>query len=523
MTGLGHKKGKVWGACRKTCLFVSLFAFFTFIFPAASFAGEYAGTEQIILTWTGDPATSQTVTWLAPNKGSGKIQYTVAAGFDGDFDAARQMTAVGEPFAGSDKFRYTATLTGLTPETQYAYRVGVDGAWSESKSFYTAAQSEGFTFLYLGDIQDGYARWGSMLGEIYSENPRIKFALLGGDLTSNSSDNNEWGEFLDAATGLFSLIPVMPAKGNHDGDLFLEFFALPDNGPRVPSGEFYSFDYGDAHFVVLDSSNNTSEAVKQWLREDLQGTEKNWRFALFHHPAYPAFEDNKTIDESICENWVPILEQYRVDMVFVGHQHQYMRTCPIFQGAVQSDPETYGIVYVMGNSGSKVYAAGKGFPYIAWQETGSNYQVIELGGDVLTLFSKKDDGELIETFTLRKGETTGPEQKPLYSAILDGSDPAFTPGVTVEGISTLTVNPGISGFNYFTARVTPLVPHTGDETVVFTHYRNNRQLGINATRADFETVRDAQAGFNVEAGDVIKVYIVDQLTNSTERNPVILQ
>ena len=69
----------------------------------------------------------------------------------------------------------------------------------------------------------------------------------------------------------------------------------------------------------------------------------------------------------------------------------------------------------------------------------------------------------------------------------------------------------------------PLVPHTGDETVVFTHYRNNRQLGINATRADFETVRDAQAGFNVEAGDVIKVYIVDQLTNSTERNPVILQ
>ena len=48
------------------------------------------------------------------------------------------------------------------------------------------------------------------------------------------------GRILDAATSLFSLIPVMPAKGNHDGDLFLEFFALPDNGPRVPSGEFYS-------------------------------------------------------------------------------------------------------------------------------------------------------------------------------------------------------------------------------------------------------------------------------------------
>jgi hypothetical protein len=63
-------------------------------------------------------------------------------------------------------------------------------------------------------------------------------------------------------------------------------------------------------------------------------------------------------------------------MVFVGHQHVYMRTHPIFQGEVQSDSD--GIVYVMGNSGSKHYALGQGFPYIAREETGSNYQLIEI-------------------------------------------------------------------------------------------------------------------------------------------------
>lgn len=524
MAGLGYKKGKIRGASRIICLLVSLSVFFISYFsPAASFAGEFAGPEQIILTWTGDPATSQTITWLTPNNGAGKVQYAVAEGFNGDFSAARQMTGAGASFAGSDNFRYTVTLTGLTPDTQYVYRVGMDGAWSEPTFFSTSAQTEDFTFLYLGDVQDGYVQWGNLLGEIYSENPQIRFALLGGDLTDNGSDNNEWGEFLDAAAGLFSLIPVMPAKGNHDGSLFSEFFALPDNGPRGLSGEFYSFDYGDAHFVVLNSGNNTSEVVKQWLREDLQSTTKNWRFVVFHHPAYPAFEDYKTVDESICENWAPILEHYEVDMVFVGHQHQYMRTYPIFQGAVQTDPAAYGIVYVMGNSGSKVYAAGNGFPYIAREETGSNYQVIELAGDVLTLFSKKGNGELIETFTLNKGETTGPEQDSLYRVTLDENDPAFTPGRTTEGIPTLTVNSGISGFYYFTAGITPLVSHNGEQTVVFTHYRNNKQLGINATRADFEMASAAQAGFNVEAGDVIKVYIVDEFANSTERNPLILQ
>ena len=102
--------------------------------------------------------------------------------------------------------------------------------------------------------------------------------------------------------------------------------------------------------MVLDTGNVT-EGVKQWLREDLQSTNKKWKFAVFHHPAYQDFDDSKTVDDAIREHWVPILEQYQVDMVFVGHQHVYMRTHPIFRGEVANDSN--GIVYVMGNSGSK--------------------------------------------------------------------------------------------------------------------------------------------------------------------------
>jgi uncharacterized protein YjdB len=407
---LGFYNKKSSEACRISCLVIFFIALFLFAFPATTIAEE-TGPEQIILTWSLDPATSQTITWLTPDCYANKLQLIDAAGFEGDFTASIQVEATGGQFAASSNYRYSVTLSNLNPDTQYIYRVGRDEAWSEALSFTTAADTADFSFLYLGDVQEGYVEWGSLLEQVYNENPQIRFALLGGDLTNDDSDYVEWGEFLDAATGVFSRVPVMPAKGNHDGELFNEFFVLPVNGPRGVSGNFYSFDYGEAHFVVLDSSNIITDSVKQWLQQDLQNTDKKWKFAVFHHPPYQNFDDNKTIDDALREHWVPILEQNQVDMVFVGHQHVYMRTHPIYEGEVTND--SYGIVYVMGNSGSKHYELGQGFPYIAREETGSNYQIIEIEGGVLNLIAKKNDGELIETFTLNKDEKPGGGQIPI--------------------------------------------------------------------------------------------------------------
>jgi DMSO/TMAO reductase YedYZ molybdopterin-dependent catalytic subunit len=111
---------------------------------------------------------------------------------------------------------------------------------------------------------------------------------------------------------------------------------------------------------------------------------------------------------------------------------------------------------------------------------------------------------------------------PVYT-VSPVADAAYTAGTNPDGINTMTVNTGVSGFKYFTVDIEPVASHSGDETVVFTHLRNGIQLQINSTRADFDEVDIAQAGFNVQSGDVIKVYIVDELTNATDHNPVILQ
>lgn len=481
--------------------------------PLALNEASAAEPEQIILTWTEDPATSQTVTWLMSENIMARIQYLQKAGFEGSFDSAAMIEVQGTAFDNA-RYLYKADISALIPDTAYVYRVGREGSWSRPLSFKTAADTENFAFLYLGDVQAGYVEWGNMLDSIYQSYPQIKFSLLGGDLTDNSNDTNEWGQFLDAAARIFSRIPVMPTRGNHDGEMYCRFFALPSNGPAGLPKEFYSFDYGNAHFVVLNSNNNTNAAAQQWLQQDLQNTTKKWKFAVFHHPAYPVFRDYKGIDQSIRENWIPILEQNHVDMVFVGHQHEYMRTHPIYQGEVQTDWAAYGIVYVMGNSGAKTYAGGDNFPYTATVQTGASYQVINIDGDILTMTAQKADGELIENYTLNKS--------PAYLTI-PAADSAYTIGTNNDGISTMIVNNGVSGVKTFTVDIQPKHVHNGTETVVFSCFRNHVQVGLTTLVDDFDKNNTAKALFNVQAGDVVKVFVIDDLSYALNHNPLVMQ
>jgi hypothetical protein len=112
---------------------------------------------------------------------------------------------------------------------------------------------------------------------------------------------------------------------------------------------------------------------------------------------------------------------------------------------------------------------------------------------------------------------------PQYTVTPEANEPVYEAGTTAGGISTMTVKTGVSGLQYFSVQIVPVNAHEGLESVVFVHLRNEVQQSRNATRTDFDTVQTARAGFNVQAGDVIEVYIVDELTNALDHNPTILQ
>ncbi|MDD3654714.1 MAG: fibronectin type III domain-containing protein, partial [Desulfotomaculaceae bacterium] len=102
-------------------------------------------------------------------------------------------------------------------------------------------------------------------------------------------------------------------------------------------------------------------------------------------------------------------------------------------------------------------------------------------------------------------------------------DEAYDNGETMHGIDTMTVRSGVSGFKYFTVNISPVVEHPGSEKAVFVLFRNGVQMSLSATGADFDLVPGAVAGFNVRSGDVVKVYLVDDLSNAADFNPTILE
>lgn len=130
----------------------------------------------------------------------------------------------------------------------------------------------------------------------------------------------------------------------------------------------------------------------------------------------------------------------------------------------------------------------------------------------ITVQDSEDNVETISTILhMKKSFLINPEE-----------DDAYRIGKTTEGIVTMTVNDCVSGFKHFSVNITPIKGHTGSEAVVFVHLRNGKQLGINATYGEFENLDGAKAAFNIQPGDVIKVYLVDDLTNDVNTNPIIL-
>jgi hypothetical protein len=127
---------------------------------------------------------------------------------------------------------------------------------------------------------------------------------------------------------------------------YLDIFTLPGNGEvgGVPSGteQYYSFDYGNVHFVSLDSqltARDTDQmaAMRDWLIDDLSSNDSDWTVVIFHHPPYSKGANHDSDDTEkiggfdmpqqwMRETFVPVFDNYGVDLVYNGHSHSYERS-----------------------------------------------------------------------------------------------------------------------------------------------------------------------------------------------------
>jgi predicted phosphodiesterase len=198
----------------------------------------------------------------------------------------------------------------------------------------------------MADCRTGISVHNQITTLLRQRNPR--FSIYGGDLCYGP-DYYYWKtEFftLEEQTTIFQ-IPFYAVVGNHEG--WTTNTKAFEQNPVSSSGtqDYYSFDYGNVHFTVVNVMVNYNPGSPQYtfVSEDLSSTSKRWKIVVVHNPPYCAGghgEDSVLI--TMAQNlFVP----NNVDLVIAGHSHFYQHNL------------VNGIHYlVIGSAGAPLYTPG---------------------------------------------------------------------------------------------------------------------------------------------------------------------
>jgi len=249
---------------------------------------------------------------------------------------------------------HTVLVSGLSSDTQYFYSVGSSSATlAGDVTFHFATAPIPGTAVdtrvwVIGDsgtanndaraVRDAFKTWST-------SKPANFFLMLGDNAYNDGTDTEYQNAVFDTYPELLRQLPVWSTLGNHDGHSadsgtqtgpYYEIFDFPTaaeaGGLASGTEAYYAFDYGNIHFVVLDSydSNRTPGGnMLQWLESDLALNNKPWLIAIWHHPPYTKGSHNSDTEGRLIDmrqNALPILEAWGVDLVMTGHSHTYERS-----------------------------------------------------------------------------------------------------------------------------------------------------------------------------------------------------
>lgn len=362
------------------------FAADTGITPVVDPSAPFGTVTKVMVTFNGDTKTAKGFTWYTSKasinsdlqiveKTSNTADFSKGKSFTGTTLVPTNNTAVPAPAnttTTKPEYLHKATATGLKANTTYYYRVGDAslGLWSTASTFQTAQKSGAFTFLDLADPQAKDYDEALLAAETYKKAintvPNSKFLQINGDLVDKGSVEYEWDWLFNNIGQGFLNTTIAPIAGNHDSNLnsFVDHFNLPAApGSDTTTGVYYSYDYNNAHFVILNNNENTdvndlSQAQIDWMKADIKKARENgsqWIILTMHKGPYTT--SNHATDDDINnpvtgsrKTIAPLIAELDVDLVLQGHDHIYARSKPIKEdGTADTDVD----VITENNKGQK--------------------------------------------------------------------------------------------------------------------------------------------------------------------------
>lgn len=392
----------------KLIFFLSL----QFLLKSIGFADM--ATETLYLTWQRDPETTMTLQWLTPpDQTNDEVLFKTSCSVD-------WIEVKGTHFLLSKSKNYLLhrlELTDLTPQTVYQIKLK-----DKIFSFHTMPKelNPSLKFIVGGDMYHDATveRMEQTCRQAATSDP--DFVVIGGDIayavsTLSAKENIErwvswiraWNKCMISTKG--ELIPVIAAIGNHDvpgqygqspkqAEVFCNLFPTPEN--KV----YRVLDFGSyMSFFLLDSghANPIEKEQTKWLKSALKVRQNiTHKFAVYHVPAYPSIRKfNNKYSAAIRHNWVPLFENYGIQLAFEHHDHAYKRTFPL----LKNRPHIEGVVYLGDGAWSvdepRCLKSSKRLSYISKFVPSRHFIVVTLTKDQQSILAISDEGKVLDEFS----------------------------------------------------------------------------------------------------------------------------
>ena len=351
-------------------------------------------------------------------------------------------------------------VSGLSPATKYFYSVGTtSGALTgnDANHFFitspTAGTSVPTRIWVLGDSGTADVNAQAVRNAYLNFTPTIPtnlWLMLGDNAYENGTDSEYQAAVFDMYPTILRQSVLWPTIGNHDtaqsanppaGLPYFAMFTLPTNaeagGMASGTEKYYSFDYGNIHFICLDSmtsDRSVNGPMATWLRADLASSTRQWTIAFWHHPPYSKGSHNSDTESNLVEmrqTFLPILEEAGVDLVLAGHSHSYERSflidghygvsstftnaMKINGGSGRADetgaynkaalgPGAHeGAVYLVAGSSGQISGGTLNHPamFISLNNLGS--MILDVNGNTLDAKFLRENGAIADFFRIVKG------------------------------------------------------------------------------------------------------------------------
>lgn len=363
--------------------------------------------QRVLLTFGNSGELSRNVSWTCGGVSrQAKLEYTkVGSGdtlmLEGSSKFIRTLGGFG--YANWAKFK------DLSYGDTYSYRVWNDDRSSDWYSFTMQPDStDHFSFVFIGDVQDtlrGKTR--DFIENIRYRVPDAAFYMFAGDFAERPM-NCYWEEAYQSIDSVAPSKPILVSPGNHEyikgltrvlEKRFAYVFSYLLES-RYKDNNVFAIDYKDATLITLDSNRDPWLMLSQreWLENVLKNSTTKWKIVMLHHPIYSI--KGKMNNYAVRKMFGSLLEDYGVDLVLQGHEHNYARMTTKGRNGEMTTP-----VYLVSHASPKGYRLRFNDLYDRFGTNHRFYQLIDIKGDTLRMRAFLENDSLYDDVCIIKNDS----------------------------------------------------------------------------------------------------------------------